>query len=154
LGLRDQFNQILKAQGRPTIDKFDDWFRFLARRSDRYIEDIYEASSFLGAGLDIGANEAFRTTAAQIGAPGEQVDVTKLVQQIRSVKDFIAPELFAAGITDSDLAILEGGGTDVKNLSPTLQQILRNRQALSGLGTRQPREPALPGRTALYPAIQ
>ena len=49
----------------------------------------------------------------------------------RSIKDFVAPELRAAGITDADLAVLESGA-DPKNIQGQLQQIVRNRQALVG----------------------
>lgn len=153
LGYRDKVNAVLTATGKPTIDNMQDWFGYLAGRSANYIYDLTEASRFLAAGLDINAKDALKTTAKQVGQPGEAVDLDALIGQVMAVKDFIAPELHAAGISDSDLAIIKAG-TDPKGLSPLLEQILRNRQALSTVSPR-PRDLAtVAGRPGLYPAAQ
>jgi hypothetical protein len=127
---RTAFNQVLKASGQQPIEK-GQWFDFIAGKSDTRIENLYEAASLKSTeGLDISAKQALAAS-KEIGLPGEQVDLKQLVAQIRTVKDFVSPELRAAGITDADLAVLESGA-DPKNIQGSLQQILRNRQALVG----------------------
>jgi hypothetical protein len=126
---RQSFNSVLKAAGQPTLDHHG-WWNLLAGKSDTRIENIYEASALRAGGLEISPLGALRA-AKQIGAGPEAVDIQKLVEQVQQTKDFIAPELKAAGITDADLAVLTSGA-DPKNIASQLQQILKNRQALVG----------------------
>lgn len=143
---RQSFNQVLKASGQKGLDK-SEWFNHVAGYSDARIENLYEAASLTAAtGLDINAKAALQAS-HDIGAPGEAVDPKALVQQIRQVKDFIDPELRAAGITDADLAVLEAG-SDPKNIRASLEQLVKNRQALVGTAISA----GLGGSSGLFPA--
>jgi len=126
---RQSFNSVLKAAGQPALDQ-KGWWDLIAGKSDTRIENIYEASALRAGGLEISPRAALRAS-RQIGAPGEEIDVQKLVEQVQQTKDFIAPELRAAGISDADLAVLTSGA-DPKGIASALQQILKNRQALVG----------------------
>lgn len=127
---RQTFNQVLKASGQQPVEK-GDWFHFVAGQTDPRIENMYEAVALAkDKTLSINPLEALKAS-HQIGEPGAPVDLKALVGQVRQVKDFVAPELNAAGISDADLAVLESG-SDPKNLKGQLNNILNSRQALIG----------------------
>lgn len=132
---RVAFNAAIVASGGQALDQAD-WFKFLAGESTQNLENLWESASLqTTTGLTLTAAEANAASQA-IGKPGERVDLANAVNQARSIKDFIAPELQAAGISDADLVVLESGA-DPKNLGPRLQQIVNNRKALlSGPQTR------------------
>jgi transglycosylase-like protein with SLT domain len=147
LGLRNSFNQVLRANGVKPME-IKDWYTFLLRKPHGYLLDLYEAASLKDAGLMLPGKTALET-ARQVGEAGVLTDLPKLVQQIRQVKDFVTPELTAAGITDADLAILESG-KDPRSQATLLQSILASRQALAGVGTRVGAFPAPVGQGATY----
>ena len=129
---RQSFNAVLQAKGKDPLSK-GDWFDFIAGRSQRQVEDLYQASSLVaGEGLSVSPSEAI-AAAKQIGQPGETVDLRQLVSEVNAIKDFAGPELAAAGITDADLAVLQAGA-DPRNLRGALEQIVANRKALVGAG--------------------
>ncbi len=131
---RHIFNQELTAAGQDKLGK-KEWFDFLASKSNARIENLYEAVSLRNdTGLELTAQQALGAAKA-IGAetPGAKVDITKIVQQAQQYKDVIGPDLQAAGITDADLAVL-ASGADPKGIATQLDQILRNRQALTQSG--------------------
>jgi hypothetical protein len=126
---RKAFNQLIRASGQPEMNK-KGWFDFIANATDPRIENLYEALELTTAeGLDIGRKEALRAS-KQIGEPGERVDPAELVASVLEVKDFIAPELEAAGISDATLAVVKAGGRP--EIAGQLEQLLRNRNALVG----------------------
>jgi hypothetical protein len=128
---RQSFNSILKGSGNDPVKK-NEWFDFIAGKPEAKIYDLYEAASLQAApGLNFeGTGKGALKAAGQIGKPGEFVDIKALIQTVQQQKDFIAPELTRAGITDADLAVL-AGGQDPKGIKSTLEGILRSRQALS-----------------------
>lgn len=127
---RQSADQLLRRAGQPEL-KRSEWLDWMAGKSNARIENFYEALELNAAGdLNINAKQALKA-AGQIGQPGEQVNLQELVAKVRSVKDFIAPELSAAGIYDADLAVLQSGN-DPKNLQGALQQLLKNRNAIVG----------------------
>ncbi len=131
---RREFNRVLQARGMKPLEP-KDWFNLIARRSESFVEDLYEAVSLRTAGLEVTPTEAVRA-ARQIGEPAQPVDLEQIVAQVRQVKDEIAPELRAAGITDADLAVL-ASGSDPRGIAPRLEQLLRNRRRLTQAGARQ-----------------
>lgn len=147
---RQSWNQLLQSMGKDPLDK-GDWFNFVAGRTNARIENLHEAATLLGIeGVTITSAEAL-AAARQIGLPGEMVDLKVLVNQLKDIRDFVAPELRAAGITDADLAVLESGA-DPKNLRTRLEQIVKNRQALVGAGLGGGRAISLGG--TLFPEAQ
>ncbi len=127
---RRALSATLKAMGQDEVGK-KEWADYVAGNPNARIANIYEAASLQSAeGLAIDAKSAVAAS-KQVGAHGELVDLPTLVQQIRQVKDFIAPELRAAGITDAYLAVLESGA-DPENKRGILEQLQRNRSALVG----------------------
>jgi hypothetical protein len=147
-GFREAFNTVLRAEGHEPMS-ISKWFKFLAGMDNADLYDTYEAAFLRNAGLNVGGKGTQSTS--QIGKPGEFIDLNALVAQIKAVKDFVAPELTAAGVSDADLAILEGG-TDPKGQRQLLEQILRNRAALTPIG--RPSALSTPtGQAALFPAV-
>jgi hypothetical protein len=145
---RTAFNEQIAAAGGTPLDQ-SDWFGFLAGQSTQELENLWEAASLRTTeGLTLTAAEA-NAAAGDIGKPGERVDMRDIVNQARSIKDFIAPELQAAGLSDADLVVLESGA-DPKNLGPRLEQIVKNRKAL--LAGPQTRLAAAGG--GLYPTAR
>lgn len=127
---REAYDAALKAMGRKGLDETT-WFKALSGETNQDLQDLEEAARLqLVQGLDIDAGAAV-DAARLIGQPGEKVNLNQLVNQARSIKDFISPELQAAGISDVDLVVLQGGA-DPKNLGPKLEQIVNNRKALLG----------------------
>ncbi len=127
---RQAINRTLRAMGQDPVG-MKEWADYVARKPNARIANIYEAAT-LQATDDLAINARQAVAASrQIGAHGEIVDLTDLVAKVRAIKDFIAPELRAAGISDADLAVLESGA-DPRNLRGTLDQITRNRNALVG----------------------
>ena len=130
---RSEFNAVLEASGQEPLDK-NEWFKHIAGRSQARVENLYEAVSLRMAGdLNITPEEALAAAGA-IGAerPAEQVDINAILAETRKFKSLIGPELEAAGIIDADLAVL-AAGADPKGIRAKLEQILRNRQALTSV---------------------
>jgi hypothetical protein len=151
-GFRVAFNEQLKAAGQGQQLSSQDWFNMLAGEAPAEVNDLYEAARLTSAGLDITVEQA-RLAAKQIGPVGEAVDTAALISEVRRNKQFIGPELAAAGITDADLAVL-ASGADPRGVLPTVEQIFRNRQALAGPVARPVTAAgAAPGRVGLYPEI-
>jgi NlpC/P60 family protein len=124
--LRDALNEVLTRDGRKRLDE-KGMFDFLQGKAEADLYDLYEAAVFRRAGVDVDLEAA-----SKIGQAGEFVDTNALVGQIELIRDFIRPELSAAGISDADIAVLKAGGEDPSNISGRLEQIIRNREALVG----------------------
>lgn len=124
---RQNWNRVLRSLGRPELDR-KDWYRFLAGRTDERIANLEEAATLVGE-LGVAPREAMRA-ARQIGGGGEFLDLAELVAQVRRLMDVVEPELRAAGITAADIAVLEAG-SDPKGIARRVEQIVRNRQALT-----------------------
>jgi hypothetical protein len=148
LGLRNNFNAVLTAAGYKPM-KVDEWFMFLMEKPAGELYDLYEAATFRDEGFTMKPGQALRV-AEQIGRPGEFVDLPALVQAARAKLDFIRPELAAAGITDSDLLIMESGEDPAKK-APLLEQILRNRANFAA-SARPSETPVAPGRVGVFAA--
>lgn len=125
-GLEAQFNDVLRAAGKKTLDK-QGIFRFVARAAPRDFYDIYEAAQF-GAQLGFGAQEALAAGRAA-GAPGQAANVQGLIDFVRANRADIGPELAREGITDLDLIQLESG-TDPRGIRQRLETLVANRRAL------------------------
>jgi hypothetical protein len=126
--LRASFNEQLSAFGRKPLDEMG-FYKFLKGTHDTALYDIYEAARLRSTtGLNLTPEQAQRV-AKGIGQPGKPTDLNELVNQVRTMKADIAPELSRAGITDGDLVLL-ASGSDPKNLGPQLQALVANRRAL------------------------
>jgi hypothetical protein len=129
---RQSYNAVIKEMGGEPVSK-GEWFEHFAGKPTSKVENLFEAASLYAAqNLDINAAQAVQAAKA-IGArePMAQVDIDQLIQAATANKDIVGPELQAAGITDADLAVL-ASGSDPKGIRPMLEQILRNRNALTG----------------------
>lgn len=122
--LRKAFNSELTRKQRKTLNK-KGWFNFLAGEAESELYDLYESARLTTAGIEVS-----RQGAQRIGGAGELVDLDELIGQVQLVKDFVAPELRAAGISDEDLTALQAGGADPANKGDLLDQVLRNREKL------------------------
>lgn len=127
--LRAQVDAILSHNQQAKLDNVG-YYKWLAGKSQGQVVDLYEAARLQQQGLDLGPHPL--AVARALGTTGQITDTAALAAQVKQVSDFVGPELAAAGITQADLTLLEGGAPDEKNISSSLQQILRNRQALSG----------------------
>jgi hypothetical protein len=125
-GLQDLYNQELRAAGKKPLDE-QGFYRFLAGTAPKDFYDIYEAAYLRNSGLNLGANQAL-STARQLGAPGQQMDLNQLIASVYASKNDIQPELDRQGISDTDLALL-AGGSDTRNLTPVLQQLVAQKRA-------------------------
>lgn len=144
---RQAFNEILVASGEQPIG-VRDWYDVLREKAAPDLTEKYEAALIRTSGLAISAQEAV-AVAGQIGSYGELTNVSELAAQVRQIKGFVQPELVAAGVSDADLLVLEGGG-DPKNQRFALERIVRSRRALEQTGARVTPQRTAPGRVALF----
>ena len=127
--LMSQFNSVLKAGGKKTLDQVG-FMRFLQNpMAQRDLYDYYEATRFVNSGL-FGSREALGL-ARSIGVPGEVTNVDELVRKIREDIGFVGPELERQGVDRVQLAnFLANPGTDPNNIAGRYNTIVANRQNL------------------------
>jgi len=148
-GLKDLFNEELKALGKPPLDDIG-WMKFMAGASGRNFYDIYEGAVLRAQGLNLTAEEAL-AAARSVGAPGGgPADLGGIIAQVRSLKSDIAPELAREGITETDLIQL-AGGSDPKGLTPILERLVAQRRALKGYSPGVQGSRGTGGGLSLYP---
>lgn len=149
-GLRDFFEQAVKASGVHGVDTQKEVFRLAAGVSAKRFEDIYETARLAQANIGFSIQEGAKL-AKQIGQPGEQVDIGALVSQVRQQLGDIGPELQSAGISNAQLTrFLANPKDDTFGLAPKLASIVAAKRARGQFvpGTQAQRGPA--GGPALY----
>lgn len=124
---RNSFNAVRAQMGLPAWD--DNRWKKLVTTRDRALWTQYEAARLYSAGLNLGVEEAI-SVAQQVGAATELYGgIGELVSKVKSLKNFIGQELEQSGIKDSDLILLESGA-DPRGISPQVERIVTQREAL------------------------
>jgi hypothetical protein len=131
-GLLDQFNEQLKLAGKKPLDKLG-FYKFVAGASAPDFYDTYQAATLRAQGLSLSAEEAADVARKMDSSLSPNMDLGKLVGEIRKLGSDIGPELRQAGITDADLVLL-AAGQDPKGQGRQLEQIASQRRALGQSG--------------------
>src|SRR5262249_8408059 len=133
----DFFSDALKASGVHGVDTQREVYRLAAGVSERRFEDIYESARIAAAGL--GNVKEGLAIAKTVGQPGEQVDIGKLISNVRDNLTYIGPELQQAGISNADLLRFFSNPEAEPDLAGRINSIVAARKSVAsnqGLGYR------------------